>query len=93
MYSVHLFKLDRAFGGREEGGWWYDIGYPEDHYLNKTFSTEAEAVEYFESIADLAHLMNEGLPSLNSVRCEGVYRFLINEGEAKAFPESRPYYC
>lgn len=93
MFSVHLFKLDRAFGGHEEGGWWFDYGLPEDHPLNRTFSTEAEAIAYRDSISGEADLMNEGLPSLSSVCCQGVYSFLINKGEAKAFPESRPYYC
>jgi hypothetical protein len=92
MFSVHLFKLDRAYGGREEGGWWYDCGYPEDHPLNKVFSTKAEAIAYRDSIAGEADRMNDGLPSIDSVLCEGVYCFLINEGEAEPFPAVRPRY-
>jgi len=26
MKYVAVFEVDRAFGGREEGGWWYDRG-------------------------------------------------------------------
>lgn len=93
MFSVHLFVLDRAFGGREEGGWWYDVGYPEEHPLNRTFRTKAEAIAYRDSIAGEADRMNEGLPSIESVCCEGVYSFLINRGKAKPFPAVRPHYC
>jgi hypothetical protein len=92
MFSVHLFKLDRAFGGHEEGGWWFDYGEPEDHPLNKVFRTKAEAIAYRNSIEAEADRMNDGLPSIDSVLCEGVYCFLINEGEAEPFPAVRPRY-
>jgi hypothetical protein len=59
MFSVHLFVTDRAYGGREEGGWWYDCGYPEDHPLNKVFSTKAEAIAYRNSIEAEADRMND----------------------------------
>jgi hypothetical protein len=36
--------------------------------------------------------MNDGLPDLDSVLCEGVFSFLINEGEAEPFPAVRPRY-
>lgn len=25
-YIVALYRIDRAYGGPEEGGWWYDTG-------------------------------------------------------------------
>lgn len=31
LYTVTVFKVDRAYGGPEEGGWWYDCGYPAYH--------------------------------------------------------------
>jgi hypothetical protein len=92
MFSVHLFKLDRAFGGHEEGGWWFDYGEPEDHPLNKVFRTKAEALAYRDSIAGEADRMNEGYPDIESVCCEGVFSFLINRGKAKPFPAVRPRY-
>lgn len=93
MFSVHLFKVDKAFGGHEEGGWWFEYGIPEDHYLNKKFDSELEAEQYLASISDLARLMNQDRASIDSVLSAGVYRFLINEGEAVAYPSERPYYC
>lgn len=26
MYYVNVYKLDRLYGGPEEGGWWYTYG-------------------------------------------------------------------
>ena len=27
-YTVAVFEVDRAYGGPEEGGWWFDYGQP-----------------------------------------------------------------
>lgn len=92
MYSVHLFLVDQAYGGAEEGGWWYMVGSPEDHPANKTFKTKAQAVTYKRSLEDLEDELNEGRRSIDSVLSEGEFRFLVSEGEALPFPEFKPHY-
>jgi hypothetical protein len=93
MFSVYLFEVDRAFGGHEEGGWWFDVGQPVTHKANRTFSNRGAAISYYRSLADLETQLNDGLADLDSVCCSGVYRFIVSKGAPKAFPETRPYYC
>ena len=93
MYSVYLFETDRAFGGHEEGGWWYDCGQPVEHPKNRTFSNRGAAISYYRSLAGLEEQLNDGLAPIDSVLCSGVYRFIVSKGAPKAFPESRPFYC
>ena len=92
MFSVHLFLIDRAFGGREEGGWWFDYGEPEDHPANRIFKTKAEAIAYRNSLDDVETELNSGRRSIDSVLSEGEFRFLFSRGYAKPFPESKPRY-
>jgi len=28
MLYVNAYRVSRAYGGPEEGGWWYDVGEP-----------------------------------------------------------------
>ena len=93
MFSVYLFEVDRAFGGHEEGGWWFDVGQPVTHKANRTFSNRGAAISYYRTLADLETQLNDGLAPIDSVLCSGIYRFIVSKGAPKAFPESRPYYC
>jgi hypothetical protein len=93
MFSVYLFEVDRAYGGAEEGGWWFDVGQPVTHSANRTFSDRGTALSYYRSLAGLEEEINEGLAPLESVLCSGVYRFIVSKGAPQAFPEIRPHYC
>ena len=96
-YFVHLFLLDRAFGGHEEGGWYYDCGEPVDCDYNRAFATREDARAYVADLYDNSEVsaflsdFNEGRAELSSVNCEGVYDFKIVE-EVAPFPEFRPHY-
>ena len=92
MYSVHLFLVNQAYGGAEEGGWWYQVGSPEDHPANKVFKTAGQADRYKRKLEDLEDELNEGRRSIDSVLSEGCYRFLVCYGEALPFPEFKPHY-
>ena len=93
MYTVHLFECDRAFGGHEEGGWWFDYGQPVEHEANRSFPNRAAAVAYYDSLTKLEDDLNSGLADINSVLCSGVYRFIVSKGAALPFPAVRPTYC
>ena len=41
-YTVAIFFVDRAYGGPEEGGWWYDFGEPDSDYARFTRGFRAE---------------------------------------------------
>ncbi len=43
-YTVAICLEDRAYGGSEEGGWWYNYGYPSEDHLEhiKGFTNDEE---------------------------------------------------
>ena len=94
MYSVNLYLVDRAYGGREEGGWWYDCGYPVLHPLNRVFENWDDAHHYQHECLAIQDQLNEGLPSIDSVLSQGQYRVYIGEeNELPApFPAVKPHY-
>jgi hypothetical protein len=95
MYAVNLYLVDRAFGGHEEGGWWFDCGQPELHPFNRVFESYDDARKYWELVCKPAEAdINEGRASISSVLSEGEYRFIIgHDGELPApFPAQRPHY-
>ena len=92
MYAVNLYFVDRAFGGREEGGWYYDYGQPELHPLNRVFEHREDAEDYVISLQDYEEELNENLPSIDSVLSQGQYQFRIDEGFPKPFPSTKPHY-
>jgi hypothetical protein len=91
-FSVCLFSVSLAYGGPEEGGWWYHSGYPVLTTDLRVFTTYDEANEYRISLHDLEELMNEGRPKLSDVNSSGVYMFRVCEGLPQPFPQEPPYY-
>jgi DNA-directed RNA polymerase subunit RPC12/RpoP len=47
-WSVAVYAVDRAYGGPEEGGWWYDCGDLSEHAMIRVFDDIAEARAYME---------------------------------------------
>lgn len=92
VYTVSLYLIDQAYGGPEEGGWWYTCGEPEASTHMRAFETEAEARAYRATLAPVLAELNEGRPSISSVLSRGQYDFIIDEGLPRAFPETRPHY-
>jgi hypothetical protein len=96
VFSVAVYLVDKQFGGHEEGGWWYDAGYPvldADLPLPLFFKNYAEArlaVNAMQKTLDAG--VNVGRRSIGSVLSEGVYRACVEAGLPKPFPETRPYY-
>jgi hypothetical protein len=92
MFTVNLFLIDQAYGGAEEGGWWFQVGEPEDHPANKTFRTKAEAYAYRNTLDAVEDDLNTGRRSIDSVLSEGQFCFKVSRGYAKPFPEFKPHY-
>jgi len=94
MYAVNLYFVDRAFGGREEGGWYYDYGYPCEVRIapQRRFKTRAKAQGYLNEIAPVIDRMNRHRPSISSVLSKGRYRAYIFSGKPCGYPEHRPTY-
>jgi hypothetical protein len=103
FYTVAVYLEDRAYGGHEEGGWWYDtatrIDDPSDFDLHtftpKIFPDEDAALAFAREInAQLEAGANADRRSdVSSVISEGCFRARVCEGYPDPhFPEIRPHY-
>ena len=98
MWTVAIYEIDRAYGGPEEGGWWYDCGSKVTRMRERTFDTREDALECMRRLNGWLHRMQEVNPYLRSVGSVaydgGRYRARAYEGSAPSFyPNARPYYC
>ena len=99
MKYVNAYAVSRAYGGPEEGGWWYDIGVPLASVPVHVAATDAE-------IEEIKHNLERVLLSQDVIaphEIEGVDRFsmcgngddlviCIEEETAKVYPDRRPHY-
>ena len=103
IFWVGVYLEDRAFGGREEGGWWYDYGilqtarwvYEECGVFPSCHSTRAAAlVARAQFQTGLDKLNSERRSDIGSVLSEGRFAAVIHENELpKNYPESKPRYA
>ena len=91
-YVIALYEIDRAYGGPEEGGWWYDTG--ELRRLLKVVRTEHGA----ETVAARANRLLDRLQrhrrSVSSMAYAGGRHAacVFEETAPRHFPETRPHY-
>lgn len=95
-YTVAIYLVDRAYGGPEEGGWWYECGEPVLEFAAKTrgFARENDAYRYAETLNQSSFIeeLNEGRPDIGSVLSRGQYSAVVQEGFPSPFPATRPHY-
>ena len=101
-FWVGVYLEDRAYGGREEGGWWYEYGvlqtarwvYEECGVFPSCHPTRAAARiarDAFE--AGLNRLNSERRSDIGSVLSEGRFVAVIFENElAQSYPTKKPHY-
>ena len=97
MWYACLYEVSRAYGGPEEGGWYYDTGEPElngwaysDAELScRFFMTREEASEW--KIKNLHHIdaLNAKMKKEHS---EMRFDIRIGVGVPSTFPKVRPHY-
>lgn len=96
QYHVCVYLHDQAYGGSEEGGWWFDTyQLSRDHArLNRSFWLETSARRYAQRLETVLADLNAGRRGVTSVLSEGVYDFLLIEKEVPAefYPHQRPHY-
>lgn len=84
--SITIGLRDRAYGGPEEGGWYYDTFEPV-----RVFTVPARAYERLASrLAKWLVCANRGRRPISSVLSEGIYE--IRDGVVGHEPKERPYY-
>lgn len=95
--TVALYETNRAYGGPEEGGWWYDVG-------ERVPGTEAIVCHSVEEVAAATDRLatrvrvlglNAGRHELTSVLCDGwiVPCSFAGANAVEHFPEERPIYA
>jgi hypothetical protein len=88
-FTVALYLDDLAYGGPEEGGWFYRLSTPEGQVECENGLEVSLVLEAFERIAALR---NVDRPSISSVASQGRYRVQLVQGEAMVDPPNRPRY-
>ena len=95
LWSVAIFETDLAYGGPEEGGWYYTCGHLQE-----------VPVLYFDSVIEarnarnlIDHWMDEspwwnlGRRPISSVLSTGRYQARVKAGHPeRSFPSERPHY-
>ncbi len=96
---VSIYEVNKAYGGPEEGGWWYTYGTPyiDLAWMAKVFRVEEEqeAREYQAKLDEVCKVVNreEKRHPPSSVRCDGWLTTQLDFGHwPKDFPEERPHY-
>lgn len=83
---VAVVLEDRAFGGREEGGWWYPYGM----VINQIWTTPNSP--RFQRKQAWVNEENEGRPDISSVLSEGRYTLMQDNVPVRDYPEYIPRY-
>jgi hypothetical protein len=94
-HVVAVYEIDLAYGGREEGGWWYQRG--SLVRISRTFRSQERAYEYCRRLnARLRSRVfgpNRGKREISSVLSDGEYQAEVHTDCApKSYPERRPHY-
>lgn len=89
VWYVVVYEVDRAYGGREEGGWWYDCGEPVHQVVvvgdwadAVKVRDELRASEDWQDTGDVGSVLYSG----------GCYSVSVEDKPGEAYPQSRPRY-
>jgi hypothetical protein len=91
-FLVAVYLQYRAYGGPEEGGWWFDCG--EHVRTMRVFGSEQSAISYCCRLNEKLHgTLNRGRREVGSVLSDGRYGAEVHDGHAPpVYPSKRPYY-
>ena len=89
---VNVYLIDRAYGGSEEGGWYFETGRFID---GEAFPDEREedierAIKNAEERC--ADYNNDRNDDISSVLSEGRYVVFRQTSPGKSYPDSKPHY-
>jgi len=93
LFSVAIYHEQMAYGGREEGGWWHDVGELLDRPV-RYFKTEDAAYDYARRLMRHLDRVNAKRPyRYSDVNSDGRYTAMVNDGHPLPhFPIERPHY-
>lgn len=88
---LNVYLYDRAYGGPEEGGWWYNTFEPVAD--RSKLVSEAEGPAALEALQAELAAENKGRRHPSSVLSEGHYTARLEAWPAQHEPAHRPHYC
>jgi len=90
---VNVYEEGQAYGGPEEGGWWYSVGTPV--HSERAYG-KRDAIKKRDKIKKLYPYCNTGKDMYGrcstSVIAVDSYICRIERARASSFPKTRPYY-
>lgn len=91
-FTVAFYEIDRAYGGPEEGGWWFNTG--NLIRIARTFKSEAKAHAFATRANRLLDVIQRDCRSVGSVLYSGGrYQAEVwDEPPAPYYPATRPHY-
>lgn len=98
---ANIYLHDRAYGGPEEGGWWYDTYAPIDGDADWDssppphghFPAPELAREAMRALAEWCNDQNSRRRSPSSMASEGHFCVRLESWPAEYTPKQRPHYC
>ena len=93
-YTVSVYITDRIYGGPEEGGWYFDAGYPVKipAVRNRRFKRADKALGYLYKVRRKLEKINSDRYPVSSVLSNGVFAAFVSSDKPKPYPSVRPYY-
>lgn len=90
LIYVNVYLIDRAYGGSEEGGWWYDT---QDVELSCRCKDENHArIVYNQMVTTYAEENRNRRSDISSVLSEGRFEVRLEAWEGECYPIQKPYY-
>jgi hypothetical protein len=86
VITVHETTL--SYGGPEEGGWYYHVGYP---VLTHCVFSKRQAVQVFIQYFEEYEIADQ--PSLGLTSTYSNYEVNFDNKYAESYPKQRPHYC
>lgn len=91
-WYASIYLTDLAYGGSEEGGWYYPCGEFRYDLPYGKFPTKAKARKYHKELERLCSELNEGAPDISSVLSRGRYVAVLEKEPPANYPKVRPHY-
>lgn len=97
MHWIHKHEVSQAYGGPEEGGWWYEVGVPCGDWQPLPFDVKEVAVAKCRALNEAERERAEreepyGYTSVLSYRSTHYAYSIEDTSVMVAYPEVRPHY-
>jgi hypothetical protein len=88
---VNAYDVNQAYGGSEEGGWWYTVG---SILASIPCLTDADVEDALQRLDTIYRPDYQGPRhrDLGSVLCEGVLQLRVEDHAGRDYPTERPHY-